>query len=182
MVDLGDEGEGLRKRWEERPMFWYAVNTKPRQEKVAQQNLGRLGVEVFCPLLKQNKLIRRKRQAIVGPLFPGYLFVRFDPEIHCRAVNFAWGVRRVVSFGDEPAVVDEAIIVSIQGHLEDGCVTLSTGPLQPGQRVRIEEGPLRGLEAVFEQELPNHQRVALLLQAVSYQARVVVDLESVVSC
>jgi len=51
----------------------------------------------------------------------------------------------------------------------------------PGQVVRIQEGPLRGVEAVFERHIPEYQRAVLLLRAISYQAKVVVDLEDIVN-
>jgi transcriptional antiterminator RfaH len=162
-------------------MNWYAVHTKPRQESLAEFTLHRLGVETFCPKLKQQKLIRRKRVDTINPLFPGYLFARFQVETHFRAVNAGRGVLRVVALGTTPTVVDETIISSIQQRLEDGYVTLRPVPLSPGQRVRIHDGPFQGLEAVFEKALSDHQRAVLLLQALSYHARVVVDLANVVN-
>src|SRR3972149_8465934 len=163
-------------------MHWYAVNTKPRQENIAQWNLKRLGVEAFCPQLKQNKVIRRKRQVVVGPLFPGYLFVRFNVDTHYRAVNYAQGVRKLVAFGPVPVVVEDEIIESIKSRLDDGCMTVPVSSLTPGQIVRIHEGPFEGFEAVFEREMSDHQRVVLLLRTLSYQARVVVDREHIAQC
>ena len=163
-------------------MNWYAVNTKPRQENIAQLNLERLSVETFFPQLVQNKVIRRKKQRVVGPLFPGYLFVRFDIETHYRAVNYAQGVRGVVTFGSSPAEVDKEMIESIKSRFEEGYVVIPPPSFEPGQRVRVQQGPLEGLEAVFESEIPAQQRVVLLMKALFYQARVVVDREDVVCC
>jgi transcriptional antiterminator RfaH len=163
-------------------MYWYVANTKPRQETIAQWNLDRVGVEAFCPQLKQNKVIRRKKQVVVGPLFPGYLFVRFDVDTHYRAVNYAQGVRGVVAFDSVPAKVEEEMINSIKSRLEDGCVTIKPPSFSPGETLRIQDGPFDGLEAIFEREMTTQQRVVVLLKALSYQARVVVDLENVVKC
>jgi len=49
----------------------------------------------------------------------------------------------------------------------------------PGQKVRIQDGPLQGLEAIFEREMSDRQRVVLLLQSVAYQARVVVHVDQI---
>ena len=68
-------------------MHWYAVNTKPHHERLADLNLGRLGVETFYPQMKQKKVIRRREETVSGPLFPGYLFARFDMDVHNRAVT-----------------------------------------------------------------------------------------------
>jgi len=160
-------------------MNWYALHIKPHQENLAQHSLQKLGVESFCPLLKQTKLIRRRRQTVIGPLFPGYLFARINPEIHCRAVNYARGVRRLVAFGEIPVVVDDQIIESIKSKIKHESAAIPLCLFTPGQIVRIQEGPLRGFEAVFEREMSDQQRVALLLQMLSYQARVVVELNHI---
>ena len=118
----------------------------------------------------------------MGPLFPGYLFARFDVESHYRAVHYSQGVRGVVGFGSDPAKVDEEMIESIRSRLEDGCMILPSPLFKPGQMVRIQEGPFEGLEAVFEREMPAQERVVLLLKSLSYQARVLIDREQVVLC
>ncbi len=160
-------------------MHWYAVNTKPYREHVADLNLRRLGVETFCPLLKQSKVIRRRRQTVVGPLFPAYLFIRFNYEDQQRAVSYARGVRKIVVFGATPAVVEEDLIDAIKSRLENGYVTVTSPRFTPGESVRIQEGPLCGLEAIFERDMSHHQRVVLLLRTLAYQARVVVPFDQV---
>jgi transcriptional antiterminator RfaH len=163
-------------------MNWYVVNTKPHQEDLAELTLQRLGVETFSPRLKQSKLIGQRRLTVTGPLFPGYLFARFSLDTRYRAVCYAQGVRKIVAFGPEPSVVDEKIIDSIKSNLQEGYVTVQRPLFTAGQTVRIQEGPFRGFEAVFVHEMSDQQRVVLLLQALSYQARVVVELEHVVTC
>ena len=158
---------------------WYVVQTKPHQEGIAERSLQRLGFETFSPQLKQSKPYRGSRRSVIGPLFPGYLFVRFNIDLHFRAVNFAQGTLKVVAFGAAPARVDDDTIDALKARLYDGFVDAPSSLFSPGQTVTIQEGPLRGLEAVFEREMSDRQRAILLLQALSYQARVVVELESV---
>ena len=160
-------------------MHWYAVSTKPHQERQAESNLQRLGVETFCPQLEQRKVIRRVSQTVIRPLFPGYLFARLNIEEHYRAVTYARGVRRIVAFGSTPARVDEELIQGMKARLCNGYLSLTPRLLAPGQVVKIQDGPLSGLEAVFEREMPDHQRVVLLLRTLAYQARVVVPFEQV---
>ncbi|RMH05970.1 MAG: hypothetical protein D6704_08345 [Nitrospirae bacterium] len=172
------ETEGPTRRSPE--MQWYLVNTKPRAEKLAEFHLQKLGVETFNPQIKQHKVIRRKRRLVISPLFPSYLFVRFDPALHYRMVHYATGVRKVVSFGETLARVEESLIEGIKARLHQGYVMIAKpSSFQPGQRVRIHTGPLQGLEAVFEREMDDRQRVALLLQTVAYQARVVVPIDQI---
>ena len=162
--------------------YWYAVHTKPNRENFSELNLRRLGIETFCPRFKQDKIIRRKRQTVTRPLFPGYFFARFILSEQYRMVVYAHGVKNLVAFGYSPVEVDEEIIESIKIRCKDGYVIIKDSSFVPGQVVRIQQGPLQGLEAVFQQELGDHQRAVLLLQTLSYQARITVDLEAVVGC
>ena len=162
-------------------MNWYAINTKPHQEYLAELTLQRLGVETFCPQLKHSRLFGQRRVTVTGPLFPGYLFARFNLDTQFRAVNYGQGVRKVVTFGVQPAIVDVGLIESIQSRLDNGYVTVQRPAFESGQAVRIQQGPLQGFDAIFVHEMSDRQRVVLLLQALSYQARVIVDLEHVVT-
>jgi transcriptional antiterminator RfaH len=60
-------------------------------------------------------------------------------------------------------------------------VTVPTRIFTPGQNVRITEGPLQGFEAIFERDMSDQERVVLLVRALSYQARVIVDAQYVVN-
>ena len=171
----------IRERRKRLPMHWYAISTKPHREYVAEANIHRLGVETFCPQIKQDRIIRRKMQSTIAPLFPGYLFAQFSIDQQYRAIGYARGVRRVVAFGSEPAIVDESLIEAIKCRLQEGYIVITGPQLLPGQTVRIENGPLQGFQGIFEREIPGHQRAVILLKALSYQARVVIDLQSVVN-
>ena len=141
----------------------------------------RLGVETFYPQLKQRKVIRRRAETRIGPLFPGYLFARFELGTHYRAVAYARGVRNIVTFGALPATVEDEIIEGIRARLHDGFLAVPAPSLMPGEIIRIQTGPLQGLEAVFVREMSDHERVVLLLRTLTYQARVVLPVEQVVN-
>ena len=158
-------------------MNWYPVHTKPRQERLASLNLAHVGIETFLPLMKERKRIRRAEETVTEPLFPGYLFAKFDPIDHFRTVKYARGVRNIVTIGMAPAIVDEQVIASIQSRLEEGYRTDSAHVMVKGQLVRIHDGPMRGLEAIFEREMPGQQRALLLLKTLAYQAHVVVPFD-----
>ena len=117
---------------------------------------------------------------MVSPLFPGYLFVRCSP-LEWRMVQYARGVRSLVLFGSGPAVVSNEIIHEISRRLQGGMVVPHTPRFAHGDVVRIQEGPLCGLEAIFEQELAGQQRAMLLMKMLASQVRVVLDLNSIVN-
>jgi transcriptional antiterminator RfaH len=153
-------------------MNWYAIHTKPRQEAVAQSSLEREGLTTFLPKLRRKRTIRRQYRWTEGPLFPTYLFARFDLEKTARLVKYATGVTNIVSFGGKPAAVDDAIILAIIAHCVDNVVTIEPPKLLPGDLVQIQEGPFRGLRGIFEREMSGSERVVILLQSIAAAARI----------
>jgi len=160
-------------------MHWYAVSTKPHQEKQAELHIKQCGIECFLPLLKESKIIRRMRKTVIEPLFPGYLFARFELERHYRAVSYATGVRRIVEFGSGPVKLDATMIDAIKERLNNGYVTLM--PIRPvhGQVVYIKGGPLAGLEAVFVREMTERNRVLVLLNTLGFHAKLTLNIDQV---
>ena len=159
--------------------FWYAVNTKARCEAMACASLERHGVEVFLPMLRERKVAGGKCLPTTSPLFSRYLFAKFNVSSQLRAVTYARGVKSIVTFGSGPSLVDESIIHAIRIQLTEGVIELSEDRFSPGQVVRIQEGPLCGLEAVFEKKLDGTSRAVLLLKAMSFQARVILEFQHV---
>ena len=159
---------------------WYVVRSKPHQEYSVESNLSREGIEVFCPRIREVKRIRRSIQSVVTPLFPGYLFARFCLS-QSRIVMYATGVRNLVSFGHVPAIVQDEIIDGIRARLQDGVAELKVPSFTRGEAVRITEGPLCGLKAVFEKEMIGQQRAMLLMKTLTCHVRVSLDLKSIVN-
>ena len=156
---------------------WYVIHTKPRQEERAKANLEALSIETFFP-----KILDRRINAFTGAatsiakaLFPQYLFARFAANRLINRIGFARGVHRVVSFGDGPCQVDEEIIRILRDQVSaDGFVRMNED-LKPGDRVVIQHGPLAHLGGIFERDLTDCERVSILLTALNYQARIVVN-------
>ena len=158
-------------------MNWYAIHTKPRQETLAQTSLQREGMETFFPKLKRKRTIRRVRKWMTGPLFPCYIFARFDAQQSGRLVKYANGVTNIVSFGGKPAMVEEALIETIRLHAQEDVVTVQPLPFKPGDIVEIQTGPLRGLSGIFEREMSDRDRVVILLETLAKGTRVQVSRE-----
>jgi len=155
---------------------WFAIHTKPCKENVAVFNLRRAQLEVFLPMRKLNVRNGQGPATRNRPLFPGYLFARFCPASHLHLIQFARGVRRIVSLGGIPIPLEEEIIDNIKTRIgEEGCVELELGHVKIGDRIVIEDGPLKGMRGVFEQEQNDKTRVSLLLQRIEYQARVLIE-------
>jgi len=158
----------------ENKMQWYAVYTKPKREDAVAGSLENAGIEVFNPRLKQKKYMQGAYRNKISPLFPCYVFVKFEPETTSHMIKYTRGVKRVVG-GDFPWPVSDEVIDLIRNQEEDGIIAIKPPQLKYGDSVAINDGPLAGLKGIFEQELSGQERVVLLLSAVEYQARVVVD-------
>ena len=119
-------------------------------------------------------------QQVVSPLFPGYLFVKCS-SFQWHLIQYARGVQCLVSFGSGPAVVSREVMDEIAKRLDGGILVPHVSRLVYGDVVRIQDGPLCGFEAVFERELAGQRRVMLLMKMLASQARVILDLKSVVN-
>jgi len=146
-------------------MNWHCVHTRPKKEERARSHLAEtLGLETYFPRLRRQRTIRRVKSVVTGPLFPRYFFCRFEFSQSYRAVKYAPDVIDIVSFGDTPAVVEEGLIDEIKSWAGETVDVISLAPaLLPGDRVRITDGPLRGLEAVIGAEMNGRERVAIVL-------------------
>jgi len=160
---------------------WYVVQTQPHQENLSEASLQRLGIETFLPRIKQRRIVRRVIRTSVAPLFPGYLFARFNLAVNYRGVTYARGVRKILSFGSVPTIVDDAIVASIKSRIQVDGTGGQIPSFTPGQTVRIQGGAFQGIEVVFERELSDRQRAMVLLQALSGQTRLIVDMAQVVN-
>lgn len=151
---------------------WYVVQTKPKQEDRAVLNLKRWGVETLAPRLRELRSSRAAGASYrIAPLFPGYVFARFDAAALLAKVRLTRGVSRVVGFGESATPLSDAAVELIRVRMrEDGSVR--PDPLQPGDAVRIVDGPLRSLLGVFERSLRGEDRVLILLSLMGSQARV----------
>ncbi len=154
-------------------MNWYCVHSKRYKENWVARQLVESCDEVYLPLLRQQRRVRRQLKWVVEPLFPGYLFARFSVEERFRAVRYALGVTSVLSVPEGgPIEVDKAIITAIRERSLNGYIEVQPAPLLPGEELEVIEGPFQGLTALFQQELKAGERVAVLLDLLSSRVRV----------
>jgi transcriptional antiterminator RfaH len=151
---------------------WYVVQTKPRQDVRAESNLRRWNVQTFAPKVRE---VRRsaggETSYRVAPLFPNYLFARFDADVLTAKIRLTRGIQRVVGFGEYATPVDDAIVRLIQEQIaDDGFVRARD--LQPGDAVEIIDGPLRSFVGVFERRTCARDRVVILLTTIGGHQRV----------
>lgn len=161
--------------------LWYVIQTKPREEFRAVDNLRAQSVETFFPMVKESRLDRvtKKRSYSIKPLFPRYVFARFNANKMIHKVNFTRGVHSLVRFGGGPVAVDEEILDIISKRMgEDGYIDLCEH-LNAGDKVVVVDGPFKDFVGVFERNVNERERIMIMLETINYQGRVVLEREMV---
>ncbi len=158
---------------------WYALQTKCKYEQIAATVLRNKGYEEFVPMYRAGLCPRRSNigysKERLRPLYPGYIFCRFNPEARGLIVTTP-GVVKIVGCGSVPAVVSEAELENIRTMVRSDLTIHPCAYLTVGQRVRLVSGPLRGVEGIltrFKSEL----RVVVSIQVLQRSSGVEVDVD-----
>jgi len=144
---------------------WYLVRTKGGKEKWVSEQLAGTVPEIFLPMLR-TRVRRWKTQSwSLVPLFPGYLFARFELARHYGEIRYTSGVHEIVSAGGEAIPVPYNVMENLRERAgdNDGVVEIAAPEYAPGDSLKLTEGPLKGLNAVFDRYLSGGERVAILL-------------------
>lgn len=156
---------------------WYAIHTNPRQEERADNNLNSWGVQTFHPKIKEGR--RNQFTGVMSyfskPMFPRYIFARFDAGRQLHKVLYTRGVVSVVSLGDQPAVIDDEILSLLQAQLDENGFVKLEDELKAGDKIIITDGPLKNFAGVFARDMNQSERVLVLLNAVTYQNQLMVS-------
>ncbi len=154
------------------PLHWFVVQTNPKEEERALAHLAEKGLELFFPRIRVVRFRRFKARQAIRPLFPSYLFARFNYPEEYPQVVWTRGVRRVLGTGGEPTSVPDEVIATIQSQMDPQGLVRVGRRLRPKDRVRIISGPFKDLLGIFERDLDDQGRVEILLGVLGFQARV----------
>jgi transcription antitermination factor NusG len=116
---------------------WYALQIRSRFEKVAAKHLRDKGYEQYLPLHKSARRWSDRVKPVELPLFPGYIFCKFDIQ-NRLPILIVPGVLSVVGIGKSPAPIPESQISAVQRVIASG---IQCGPwpfVQGGQRISVE--------------------------------------------
>jgi transcription antitermination factor NusG len=164
----------------EESLPWYALQVRTRYERVVADHLDGMSYEWFLPLTRDRKRWSDRIKEVAVPLFPGYLFCRFDVQNRLPILKTP-GVLHIVGYNRQPISVDEAEIAALQALVASGVPNQPCSFVEIGDRVRIAAGPLRGLEGILVESRGQHKFV---LSVTLLQRSVAVELDSlsVVPC
>jgi len=153
---------------------WFALQVRGRYEKDVAERLHGTGYELFLPLYTCRKRWSDRVKEFEAPLFPGYLFCRFDPLDRLPILKTP-GVIQIVGCNHVPIPLNEAEIRAVQTLVAAGIPSQPWPFLEVGDRVRIESGPLTGLEGILTAFKGKHR---LLISITLLQRSVVAEIDS----
>ena len=155
---------------------WYLVQVKPNGYRMAERNLVRQGFTCFQPLLRKTERRGTHFKPVSRPLFPGYLFVAFDPaRAPWRKINSTAGVARLMSLGSVPQEVPRGLVAELRARLDAGGHVTLVDNLDVGDRVEIQSGPFAGFLGQVVRLAPE-ARAHLLVDLMGRQAQVTAKL------
>ena len=145
----------------------WRLRIQSRLAIVASTTLRAKGYEEFLPLYRSSRRWSDRIKKLELPLFPGYLFCRFDVTDRFMPILTTPGVIGIVGAGKTPVPVDPEEIEAIRAILRSGLAAQPWPNLTVGSKVYIERGPLAGLEGI----IANTDKVYRLIVSVSLLQR-----------
>jgi transcription antitermination factor NusG len=157
----------------EERLGWYALHVRRRFEKVVAGMLRNKGYEGFLPLYLRERRWSDRIKQIELPLFPGYVFCKFDPSTRLQILTIP-GVNAVVGFGKKIMPIDESELEAVRNLLKSTQFFEPTPFIAVGNRVRVESGPLAGAEG-FVINMKNALRLVISISMLQRSVAVEID-------
>ena len=123
---------------------WHALHVRSRHEKSVWAQLESKAHEVFLPLYGTRQKWADRWKSVELPLFPGYVFCRFDLRDRSSVLTTS-GVIDLVRIGLSPAPIESSEIEAIQRIVNLPLAAEPYGDLLAGEFVTLTQGPLKGL-------------------------------------
>jgi transcription antitermination factor NusG len=158
---------------------WFALHVRARKEAFVLAQLESHGYECFLPLYKSVRKWSDRVKEVEQPLFPGYLFCRFDFQ-NRRPLVITPGVLQIVGNGKTPIAIANAEIEAVQSAQVSGLPSQPWPYIEVGERVRVNYRNLTGLEGILINFRGNH-RVVISVTLLQRSVAMEVDLAWVTS-
>lgn len=146
-------------------MTWYLIQTKPRSENLALNNLSNQGYECYLPMVNVEKVVNKKIQVYSAPLFPRYLFINLNLDFESKSllpIRSTKGVSNLVKFGQTLAKINDNLVEHI--YSRERFTKAEVKPLYMfGQDLKISSGPFTGFDSIY-QGMDAEMRVIVLLE------------------
>ena len=128
-------------------MSWYVLYVKSRYEIKAASNLEKMGIQTFCPVVKEVRQWSDRKKMIVRPLFNSYVFIKIKEE-NREQVFEVTGIVRYIYWLGKPAMVHDKEINTIKDWVEAGLThKMEVRGLSPGNQIKIKSGLFKDQDA-----------------------------------
>lgn len=142
-------------------MNWYVVYTKPKWEKKVADQLNKIGIRCYCPLIIQMRQWSDRKKKVEVPLFNSYVFVQLE-DLDRNLVFQIPGVIRYLFWLGKPAVVRDGEIKAIKNSLESPTIDeISVTPFKIGDKIKLDSGAFSNQDAIV-QEISNTHYILVL--------------------
>jgi transcription antitermination factor NusG len=154
-------------------MRWYALTVPYQHERQTEKALQSKGLETLVPLYRSRRQWSDRVKDVDLPLFAGYVLCHFDLSDRIQVLDTP-GVAKIVGFGGTPAALEDSEMAAIQ-RVVAAKLPLAPWPyLKAGDRVRVEHGPMRGLEGAL---LRTKDALRLVIGVELLQRSITVEVE-----
>lgn len=152
---------------------WFVAQLKPQGLRRAEENLARQGFLSFCPKRLESVIRNSKRMSKEAPLFPGYLFVQFDPsEGGWTSINATRGITRlIISDIRKPTPLPATFMAGLMARCDDGGLIGAPPDLEVGDTIRVLSGPFADTIARIE-TLQDGERIQILMDLMGRETRI----------
>lgn len=154
-------------------LAWYALRTRHQHEKVAAASLSNKRFEIFVPLYESQRKWKGRKKLLSLPLFPCYIFIRGGVRRR-RDVVTTPGVQGFVEIAGRAAVIPDPEIDAVRRVVSGSFQAESCPFLECGERVRVNSGPLMGIEGILVRK-KNHLRLVLSVGMLGKAVSIEVD-------
>lgn len=163
---------------------WYAIWTRSHCERLVAQQLVAKGFQPFLPEMAVRSRRSDTTSTVQRPMFPGYLFLKHSMEKRSYLeILKARGVVRVLEGGWNrlTPIADEEML-AIERVIDSGAPILAQPYFHEGDRVRVVEGPLAGIEGLFVRDKKNRGRLIVSVRLLQTSVAIELDCDYVTPC
>ena len=128
---------------------WLAAYVKMHHEKKVRDHLTSLNIDNFLPVQTEIRQWSDRKKKIERVLIPMMIFVNVDTEEQQRVIRLPSIIRYLILRGEhKPSEISDSQMQSFMYMLDnsDNRVDFNFNNLQPGEKIRVVKGSLKGLE------------------------------------
>jgi len=158
---------------------WFALQTKPKSEKLVAKQLEIKEIEYFLPLVQKVRIWSDRKKKIQIPLFSGYIFVHATEEERVKAITETSGALRYIFFEKRPAVVSDKEIEIIKYAIsEPEKISIEDKKIKKGDMIIVTHGIFKGMKG-YVNEFRGNYKLTINLEELAYSFSIILNSNEV---